>query len=101
MKTSFNIPSCTYNIILSKEDLDLLNTAKYVGLKVSRTPCVSSRGVIDGDNHFQSLDTKQVQNNLRFDLTKQIADMKPDDWSVQFVNIILDDKSGDGEKHEK
>jgi len=92
MKSSFNLPSCTYNIILSKEDLDLLNTAKYVGVAVSRVSCVSSRGIIDEKNHFQSLDTKQVPNNLRFDLTKQIADMKPDDWSVQFLNIILEEE---------
>ena len=95
MKISFNLPSCTYNIILSKEDLDLLNTAKYVGGRVSRIPCVSSRAIINGENSFQSLDRKQVPNNLYFGLTEQVADMKPDDWAVQFLNITLE------EEHEK
>jgi len=93
MKNSFNIPSCTYNIILSKEDLDLLNTTRYIGVAVSRVPCVSSRGIINEEYRFQSLDTKQVQNNLRFNLTEQIADMEPDEWAVQFLNIILEDEN--------
>ena len=90
MKSSFNIPSCTYNIILSKEDLELLTTSSYVGCEISRIPCTSSRGIIDGERRFESLDRKQVENDLRFNLTKQVADIKENEWGVQFLNIMLE-----------
>lgn len=93
MKTYFGLPSCTYTISLSKEELkQLLETGLVSSVRpIQSIPCSTSRTVWDSDNkRFKSLGRKQISNNLRFYLEEDVADIEGGDWHVQFLNIHVE-----------
>lgn len=92
MKVSFNLPSCNYNIILNKEDLQELLEKGYITARSDHVPCVSSRAAWNGKQEkLDFLDKKTIPNNLVFGLSEKVADMKAIDWGVQFLGICLDE----------
>jgi hypothetical protein len=93
MKSSFALPSCTYTISLSKEELQqLLETGLVSSVRpIQSVPCSTSRAVFDNKNKiFKPLDRKQIPNNLRFTLDENVADIEDGDWHVQFLNIRIE-----------
>lgn len=92
MKASFNLPTSTYNIILTKEELDFLVKTEFISVPISRIPCSSSRLIKIGDDRLISIGKSTVPHNLRFDLTETIADIPPDDWGIQYFSILLEKK---------
>ena len=83
MKCHFALPSCTYTISLSKEDLEcLLKTGLTSSVRpIQSIPCTTSRAVYDRENNtFKALDRKQILNNLRFKLDEDVADIEGGDW---------------------
>ena len=99
MKASYMLPSGTYNLFLSKEDLMTLLEKGYVSVCVGRDiPCVTGRGVWDPDKKdLVTLDKKGIYNDLRFCLDEPVADLEPGFWNVQFLNIHLE-KETDNEE---
>ena len=91
MRASFMLPSCNYNIHLSREDLTRLLETGHIGVLVYRdVPCKTGRGIISEDRSFKTLDRKTIPNNLRFYLEEDVADIEGGDWHVQFLTINLD-----------
>lgn len=93
MKSCFALPSCTYTISLSKEELtQLLETGWVSSVRpIQSVPCNTSRAVWDnGTKSLTSLDRKQIPNNLRFTLAEDVADIEGGDWHVQFLNICIE-----------
>lgn len=92
MKTAFVLPSCNYNISLNKEDLKKLLETGCITAIVSHTPCSTSRALWNGEaENFEFMSNKNIPNNLFFGLSEPVADIRPDDWNVQFLAICLDD----------
>lgn len=92
MKASYMVPSGTYNLILSKEDLIKLLEKGCVSVTVGRdVPCNTGRGIYDFEKHKMiTLDKKEVYNDLRFCLHEPLADIEGGFHNVQFLNIHLD-----------
>lgn len=92
MKASFMLPSATYNIVLSKEDLERLLEKGYVSAIVNKNmPCTTGRAVWNQEKEtLETLDRKEIWNNLRFNLHSDVADIKADEWAVQYLNILID-----------
>lgn len=101
MKMHFGLPSGNYNIVLNKDDLEQLLSKGILCISVGRTTCTTDRACINrnGDG-LNFLDEKEVYNDLRFYLEEPVADLKSGDWSVQFLDIILDESCG-VKMHEK
>ena len=92
MKTGFALPSCSYNIVLSKEDLNELIDKGHAVLAVTKTPCTSSRAVWNDEKKtMESIDKKAVPNSLLFYLKEDVADCNKGDYPVQFINIIVEE----------
>lgn len=90
MKTSYMLPSGTYSIKLSEEDLQKLLSTGILNLRLSRIPCVTGRGVYDSEKKaIATLDKKEVFNDLSFHLDEPVADLEGGFWPVQFMNIVL------------
>lgn len=92
MKASYMLPSGTYNIFLSKEELQRL---AYTGRLVTFTgdiKCTTGRAVWrPEENKMETLDKKEISNNLRFYLDEPVADIEGGDCYVQFLNIHVED----------
>lgn len=89
MRTSFMLPSCNYNIHISKDELRQLLETGYLGVQVYKVPCKTGRAIFDG-NDIKTLDRREICNNLRFLLDEGVADIKETDWHVQFLTINVD-----------
>lgn len=92
MKSSYMLPSGTYNLILSKEDLcELLNKGRisyHIGHDI---PCVTGRAIYDSNKkEMLVLDKKEIYNDLRFRLEEPVADIKEGFNNVQFLNIHIE-----------
>ena len=95
MKIHFGLPSCNYNIVLNKEDLEQLLSKGSLCIHVSRVGCTTSRACVNKEgNGLDILDKKEVYNDLRFYLDEPIADLEGGDWCVQYLDIILDESCG-------
>ena len=92
MKTGFILPSCNYNIVLSKKDLEqLLTTGKLVVDPWRDIPCHTGRVVTTEDHMgFKTLDRKQIPNHLCFNLEEDVADLNSGRWPVQFLGIFIE-----------
>lgn len=88
MKTSFVLPSCDYNIGITKDELQQLLDTGYLTVTVSKTPCKSTRIVYNGTD-FEAHDDKDVHNNLCFHLDENVADMEDGYYCVQFLRIHI------------
>lgn len=92
MRTVFNLPSCDYNIILSKEDLQELLEKGYITVRSCRIPCSTSRALWDTEKEKWIFDDrKTIPNNLFFGLSEPVADLHAGDRGVKFLNIALDE----------
>ena len=91
MKVHFGLPSCSYSVVLDKNDLLRLISTGTIVIHTNREPCSTSRAIINesGDG-FDFLDRKDVYNMLKFDLEEPVADLEVGTWPVQFLNITLD-----------
>ena len=91
MKASFGLPSCTYNITLSRDELKRLLETGLITVHPYKVPCTTSRLVWNSDkNNFTTMDRKTINNNLRFLLDEPVADIEDLDWHVQFLTITLE-----------
>lgn len=92
MKASFMLPSCTYNLVLSKEDVVQLLGTGHIYTRVSKDiPCRTGRAVWDNEaSTMKTLDRKCIPNNLMFLLDDNVADINELDWHVQFLNIHIE-----------
>jgi hypothetical protein len=93
MKTSFILPSCNYNIGISKEELQQLLDTGHILMTVHRTDCYAGRTIFNGSD-FETLDKKEIGNHLYFRLDDNVADIEAGDYGVQFltINVIKEDK---------
>lgn len=92
MKTSFILPSCNYNIGISKDELQQLLDTGHILMSVHRTPCYAGRSIFNGSD-FEMIDKKNISNNLCFQLDDAVADNEAGDYGVQFLtlNVIKED----------
>ena len=91
MKIHFALPSDTYNVVLDKNDLLKLISTGTIVIHTSREPCTTSRVVLNkSGDRLESLGHKEIYNDLIFYLRESVADLEGGDWSVQFLNITLD-----------
>lgn len=86
MKTSFVLPSCNYNIGISKEDLQQLLDTGHLNVIIHRTPCKTKRAIFNGSD-FEFLDDKEIHNSLCFHLDENVADIESGYFGVQFLTI--------------
>lgn len=91
MKAAFRLPSGNYNITISKEEFNQLLEKGNISARVSKMICTTGRGVINknGDG-LETLDKKEIHNDLRFFLSEPVADLNGGDWCVQFINISVE-----------
>ena len=93
MKAHYGLPSGDYNIILSKDELEQIISKGSVSIRVLRTPCTSSRAVLNEDvTGLDFLDKKEVLNNLCFHLDEPVADIDGGYHNIQYLTIILDEE---------
>ena len=87
MKAGFVLPSCNYNIVLSKEDIQqLLETGHIIARPSKDRPCTvrSSNG-----------DVKDGYNDLRFFVNEELKNFNGEEegnqeWWIQFLTINLE-----------
>lgn len=102
MKTSYRLPNGTYNMVISKEDLNELLNKGHLTIHTTRDKCAVGRSVWDeGNKRMISVGDKEVENILLFRTDEPIADMEAGVSFVQFINIVLDDSCGFGCEDEK
>ena len=90
MKSSFMLPSCNYNIGISKAELETLITKGHLMTVVSKTPCVTGRAVMnEAGTGLETIDRKPIYNDLKFYLEEDVADLHGGDWGVQFLTINI------------
>ena len=91
MKAGFILPSCNYNIVLTKEELEILLSTGHIDVNVMRDISAhTGRYVYDNDTGFKMLDRKSIPNNLRFYLEDNVADIEGGDWHIQFLTINIE-----------
>lgn len=96
MRTHFGLPSGTYSIILTKEELEELLNNKHISINVGRTPCTTSRAVFNAEKcQFEFLDRKEIYNDLRFYLELPVDDIESGFYNAQYLNIELENESED------
>ena len=88
MRTSYMLPSGTFNIFLSKTELQhLIDTGGLVTFS-GRVTCTTGRSVWNSEkNDMETLDKKEIPNDLRFHLNEPVADIESGSHRVQFLNI--------------
>ena len=91
MKASYMLPSGTYNLLLSKDELQqLIDTGRLVTV-TRHTKCTTGRAVWrPEENKMETLDKKEISNNLHFYLDEPVADIKGGDCHIQFLNIHVE-----------
>lgn len=91
MKTSFNLPSGDYNIVLSKDDLKELLEKGTITMRTSRTPCVTKRAIINNEKEtLEFIGEKEIENCLLMNLNESVGDLEKGNWFIQFLNISVD-----------
>ena len=92
MRAKFMLPSATYTIILSQEDLVRLLENGYVSAIVNKNmPCTTGRSVWNpGESTMETLDQKDIYNGLMFNLSCDVADIPAGDSNIQFLNIAIE-----------
>lgn len=96
MKVYCSLPSGTYNITLSRDELVELVTTGCINAFAYRVPCEAGRVVYDGGKKtFATLDRKEVPNHLMFRLSNRTADMEVGDYGVQYLTIRLEGANND------
>jgi hypothetical protein len=71
MKTNFILPSCCYNLVLSKEDIEQLLTKGYITINPYKTEGIC-----------------QDEHGIKHE--KQDHVLMYNDDSIQFISIVLD-----------
>lgn len=96
MKASYMLPSGTYNLMLSKDDLQKLLKTGLLSIRISRCPCVTGRAVWNPEKEdLETLDRKEIFNNLCFCLDETVADVEEGFHNVQFLNIHIEQEKTD------
>lgn len=91
MRTSYCLPSGTYNIILSNNELNELIKNGCMLIRLSRIPCKASRIIFnDEKEQMEVLDKKRLQNCLFFHTDEPVADIEAGDQCVQFLCINVE-----------
>lgn len=102
MKASYCLPSGNYNILLSDEELHQLLETGHVTIRMSRTPCTTSRAIFNQDEgKMEFHDKKEIINNLFFHTHEPVADFEAGDHYVQFLGISIEKKQEDKNGTEK
>ena len=94
MKASFTLPSCNYNIVLSKEDLEQLLKTGHITVRPNKdVPCSTSRAYYDFEkSKWNIVGEREVPNNLNFHLENTPIPGEVEKWGVQFITINLEKK---------
>lgn len=91
MKAYFGLPSGTYNLILTMDDLHRLLTDGSIAIRTSTVPCKTSRMVFDQEKKdFVELDEREVWNHLKFHTAENVSDIEAGDHYIQFMHIIVE-----------
>ena len=85
MKNSYWLPSGTYNIILTKDELNELLENGRITMFTGRNECTVGRAYFDGD-HMQTAYKKDVFNSLCMELNAE--DVGKDDCGVHYVQYL-------------
>ena len=91
MKVGFMFPSCSYNIVLTKDELKQLCEKGHLNFSVAKTKCSTGRWVYSDAKGFNVKDQKGIFNDLRFGISEPVDDMEATDYSVQFLSIGVQD----------
>lgn len=92
MKAYMSLPSGTYNLIFTKDELQNLVNSKHIFYNVGHTPCKTGRVVWNADQRdFETLEQKDCYNDLRFNFDEPVADISAGDYPVQFLTISVED----------
>lgn len=92
MRTYMSLPSGTYNITLTKDEFETLVKSSHINCNIGNTPCKMGRTVWNEDRKdFETLDKKEVYNNLQFNFCEPVADVPIGDYPVQFLTISVED----------
>lgn len=98
MKSSFMLPSCNYNIGISKAELETLMSKGHLMTVISKTPCITGRAVMnENGTGLETIDKKPIYNDLRFCVEEDVADLPASDWGVQFLTINVVPEEGQNE----
>lgn len=94
MKASYLLPTGTYNIFITRDELERLSNGKVIrSMPYMDEPCVVNRFVYDHDkNEMRGLDPKEVPNYLMFRLDEDVADIEAGLCRIQYLNIRLMDE---------
>ena len=96
MKAGFMLPSCNYNIVLSKEDIQKLLEIGSICVRPGKdVPCKAARTYYDEEHGFNVVGERDVCNDLSFYLDGELEDCGNKDWPVQFLTINVDEKDID------
>lgn len=96
MRASYCLPSGNYNILLSNEELRELLERGYVTVRMSRTPCTTSRAIFNAEKADMEIhDKKKVDNCLLFHTKEPVADIEAGDHYVQFLCINIEKQEDD------
>lgn len=91
MKAYYGLPSGTYTITLSKDDLAKLVTTGHTSIFISGVPCETGRAVYNKEkNAMETFDRKEISNDLRFYLKDGVADLQGGISRVQFLSIHIE-----------
>lgn len=96
MRASYMLPSGTYNLILSEENLEqLLFTGRLV-VHTNGTPCTTANAVWNPDTkRLETVDKKEAVNDLRFCTNETVQDIRDSFPPVQFLNIVVEPEAGE------
>lgn len=96
MKAYYALPSGTYNIALSRDELvELVKTGR-VNVSAYHIPCETGRAIYNSEKKIlETLDRKEVSNRLMFRLNDKVADTESGDYGVQFLAIRLEETNDD------
>ena len=89
MNAYFGLPTCTYNVHISKRELFAFLVSGHLLIEPSVVPCKTGRLISKGLD-FENIGERKVPNNLRFELDGGVADIEQTDWHVQYLTITID-----------
>ena len=91
MKTSFMLPSASYNVVLSKEELEQIIEKGFLIINISHTNCSTGRARFNNETgKLETIDKKNIPNNLWFHLSEPVGGIMESEWGLQFINILVE-----------
>lgn len=94
MRCHYGLPSGTYTICISEEELQqLLGERKSLNCFVGRVPCFTSRLIWNSENKdMEVLDRKEIFHGLSMYIDEPVADIEPGYHHCQYLYITVEKK---------